>query len=90
MTAPLGPTELARAPRMRGQNHMEEYLDACKGKLKTFQPFSIAANVAEIAMVGMVALRLNQPIEWDSENLKVKNLPAADKWVHLPVRKQWL
>jgi len=77
-------------PRMKGQSHMGEWLDACKGKLKTFQGFDTAAMVAEIAMTGMVALRLGKPIEWDSEALKVKGAPEADRWVHLEQRKKWL
>ncbi|MDO8542246.1 MAG: Gfo/Idh/MocA family oxidoreductase [Opitutaceae bacterium] len=77
-------------PRAPGQNHMKEFLDACKGGPKTFQPFDIAARAAEFAMSGMVALRVGQPLEWDSANLKAKGCPAADRWIHLPQRKKWL
>ena len=41
-------------------------------------------------MVGMVAMRLGKPIEWDSEALKVKGVPEADRWIHLEQRKKWL
>ena len=77
-------------PRFKGQNHMGEWIEACKGNGKTFQGFATAATIAEVAMVGMVALRLGKPIEWDSEALKVKGEPDADKFVHLEVRKKWL
>jgi len=77
-------------PRTPGQNHMKEWLDACKGGPKTFQSFDTAAMIAEIAMVGIVALRLGKPIEWDSENLKAKGMPEADRWIHLPRRTKWL
>ena len=76
--------------RLKGQNHMGEWLDACKGAGKTFQGFETAADVAEIAMLGIVALRMGKPIEWDSENLKAKGMPEADKWIHLEMRKKWL
>ena len=69
---------------------MKEFLDACKGGANTFQPFPIAARAAEFAMTGMVALRVGQPIEWDSANLKAKGCPDAERWVHLPQRKKWL
>jgi len=75
-------------PRTRG--HMQEWLDACKGGPPTFQPFAVAACVAEIAMVGMVALRVGKPIEWDSVALKAKGLPEADRFINLPQRKKWL
>jgi predicted dehydrogenase len=77
-------------PRAPGQDHMKEFLDACKGGANTFQPFQIAARAAEFAMTGMVALRVGQPIEWDSANLKAKGCPDAERWVHLPQRKKWL
>ena len=81
------PVTYRRAP---GQDHMKEFLDACKGGEATFQPFDIAARAAEFAMTGMVALRVGEPIEWDSANLKAKGCAAADRWVHLPQRKKWL
>ena len=75
---------------------MGEWLTACKGGPGTFQGFQTAAMVAEIAMVGMLALRF-QPgvksfstIEWDSDALQVKGAPQADAIVHLPMRQKWL
>lgn len=41
-------------------------------------------------MLGIVALRLGKPVEWDSAALKVKGVPAADVLVHRPQRKKWL
>ena len=79
------PVTLPRAPATPG-----EWLRACKGGPKTFQGFETAAMVAEIAMVGMLAMRYKpgvntfSTIEWDSEALKVKGEPEADAVVHLP------
>lgn len=81
------PIVYRRAP---DQDHMKEFLNACKGGDATFQPFDIAARAAEFAMTGMVALRVGEPIEWDSANLRAKNSAAAERWVHLPQRKKWL
>jgi len=77
-------------PRAEGQDHMGEWLGACRGGPKTFQGFDTAAMVAEIAMVGMTALRFGKPIEWDSEALKVKGEPAAEPFIHREVRQKWL
>ncbi|MBM3853114.1 MAG: Gfo/Idh/MocA family oxidoreductase [Verrucomicrobia bacterium] len=77
-------------PRAPGQNHMKEWLDACKGGPKTFQDFEIAAKAAEFGMTGIVTLRVGREIEWDSANLKAKGCPDADRWIHLPQRKKWL
>jgi predicted dehydrogenase len=80
------PRTLPSAPR----NHMQEWLDACKGGPATFQGFVSSADIAEVAMVGMVCLRLGKPVEWDSQQMKAKGEPAADPFIHLPVRPQWL
>lgn len=77
-------------PRCPDQNHMLEWLLACKGGPKTFQGFDIAAQAAEFGMTGIVALRAGRPIEWDSANLKAKGCPEADRFIHLPARKKWL
>ncbi len=77
---------LPRAPK----NHMQEWLDACKGGPATFQGFVGSADIAEVAMVGMVALRLGTPIAWDSAAMKAKGMPEADPLIHLPQRKMWL
>jgi len=74
----------------KGQNHMGEWLNACKGGAPTFQGFETAADICELAMIGMVALRLGKPIEWDSAALKVKGVPEADRLVHREQRKKWL
>jgi hypothetical protein len=74
----------------RARDHMREWLDACKGEGKTFQGFDTAACVAEIAMVGMVAMRLGQPIQWDSDAMRVKGVANAEPLVHLEQRKKWL
>ncbi len=77
-------------PRCPQQNHMLEWLTACQGGPKTFQSFDIAARAAEFGMTGIVALRAGRTIEWDSENLKAKGCPEADRFIHLPLRTKWL
>jgi hypothetical protein len=77
-------------PRVPGQNHMGEFLTACKGGQKTFQGFETAACVAEIAMTGMIALRFGRPIQWDSAALKVPGTPEAEPFIHRPMRSKWL
>jgi len=74
----------------RTNNHMGEWLNACKGGAPTFQPFTSAAPIAELAMTGIVALRLGKPFEWDSANMKAKGIPEADPLIHREQRKKWL
>ena len=75
-------------PRTKG--HMGEWLDACKGGPPTFQGFGTAGDVAELAVIGIVSLRMGKPIDWDSAALKAKGAPDADPFIHRPQRKKWL
>lgn len=72
------------------KNHMQEWLEACKGGPATFQGFVSSADICEVAMVGMVALRHGKPIDWDSQSMKAKGEPGADPLIHLKQRRQWL
>jgi hypothetical protein len=69
---------------------MGEFVAACKGGPKTFQGFETAADIAQIAMVGIVTMRFGKPIEWDDAALAVKGAPEADPLVHRPERPKWL
>jgi hypothetical protein len=77
-------------PRAKDQNHMLEWLDACRGKTTTFQPFETASPIAEITVTGIITLRLGKPIEWDSAALKVKGVPEADPLIRREPRTKWL
>jgi predicted dehydrogenase len=69
------------------KNHMQEWLEACKGGPETFQGFVSSADIAEVAMVGMVALRYGKPIDWDSQHMKAKGEPETHRLIHLAQRK---
>ena len=73
----------------RAHGHMEEWLDACKGKGKTFSPFEFGSRVTEIGSAGVVALRLQRNIEWDGAAMKVKGAPEADALINPKPRKGW-
>jgi len=77
-------------PRMKGQNHMEEFLEACRGNGQTFQSFPSAAQIAEVLMIGIITLRLGKPIDWDSAAMAVKGVPEADRLVSREHRTKWL
>jgi len=80
------PISLPRAPQER---HILEWIEACKGKGKTFSPFEFGGHVTEIGAAGLVALRLGRNIDWDGAAMKAKGEPAAVRFVHPKYRKGW-
>jgi hypothetical protein len=77
-----------RLPRVAG--HFEEWTDAILGNGTTFSPFEFGGHLTEIGLSGVVALRLQQNLDWDGQAMKAKDLPEADAFVRQPSRAQWL
>lgn len=46
-------------------------------------------TVAEAICLGNLAIRMDDRLEWDNENLKVTNLPEANKYVARVTREGW-
>ena len=81
------PVTLPRAP---DDNHMTEWLQACKGGPPTFTGFQIGARAAAAYLPGMLSLRLGRPIEWDGVNMKAKGMPEAAPLIEKSYRTKWL
>ncbi len=79
------PQTLPRSP-----GNEREWLDACKGgKVKPGGNFEFSGMVTETLLLGNVALRAGQKLNWDRANLKVLNSDAAQKFVAPERRKGW-
>ena len=51
--------------------------------------FDYSGALTEAVVLGVVAYHAGQPIEWDSENLKITNLPEAQHLISKEYRKGW-
>ena len=58
--------------------HVEEWLAACKTGSPTGCNFDYAGPLTETVLLGTVAYRVGQKLEWDAVNLEVKNCPEAE------------
>ncbi len=81
---PPQPT-LARSP-----GHHAEWIRACKGGVPAMSNFvDYAAGLTETALLGNLAVRVGKRIDWDSANLRARDLAAADPFIHRAYRKGW-
>ena len=72
-------------------SHMFEWVLACAGNTKTYSPFEIGARITEVGMLGVLALRMQQPIVWDAATCSAVGLPAADAIIDPePATKKYL
>jgi predicted dehydrogenase len=69
--------------------HYEEWIQACKHGTPTTCNFDYAGALTEAILLGNVAYRVGQKIDWDARNLKATNAPAAMNFVQSEYRKGW-
>ncbi|MGO9462758.1 MAG: Gfo/Idh/MocA family protein [Isosphaeraceae bacterium] len=84
--------EAAKVPKSmeRSPGHYEEWVAACKGGPRPVSNFDYAGPLTEIALLGVLALRApGRRLEWDSENLSVKNAPDLSRYIHTDYRQGW-
>jgi hypothetical protein len=69
----------------RSPGHMQEWFRMMKEGVPSYSNFEIAGYLAEVILLGCVALRMGegQRMEWDGPNMRSTNLPDA---VHLVKR----
>jgi predicted dehydrogenase len=73
----------------RSIGHRQEWIEACKGGKAAGANFNYAGPLTETVLLGNIALRTGEKLYWDSENLKVTNVPEANNHIHREYRKGW-
>ena len=73
----------------RSPGHHQEWVDACKGGPPAVSNFDSAALLTEILLLGNLAVRTGQKLDWDGPSMKATNCPAADQYVQREYRKGW-
>jgi predicted dehydrogenase len=79
------PKTLERSP-----GHYQEWVQACRGGKRPVANFDYAGPLTETVLLGVLSLRApGTRLEWDSANLRVKNAPELNHYVHAEYRKGW-
>jgi len=83
--------EYKRPPKTlpRSVGHYEEWIEACKGGKPAGCNFEIGGPLTEIVLLGNIAIRTGQKLNWDSENMKITNVPEANDYLHYEYRGDW-
>jgi len=67
--------------------HYVEWIEACKGGEPAKGNFDYAGPFTEMVLLGNVAIRAGQKVDWDSEAMKVTNVLEANKYIKREYRK---
>ena len=90
--------EYGKPPKVlpRSPGHHREWINACKGGEPAGSNFDVAGPLTEVVLLGNVALRMGQQLYekglklyYDGPNMKVTNLPEANKYIHNEYREGW-
>jgi hypothetical protein len=69
--------------------HHEEWVSAIKNGGPTTCNFDYSGALTETVLLGTIAYRAGEKIEWDSKNLQITNSSQAQQLVHKEYRKGW-
>ena len=75
-------------PRVKG-SHEQDWVRACKEGRPAGADFEYSGLLTEVCLLGNVARRVDARIEWDAKNMKVTNIPEANKYVRTQYREGW-
>ena len=73
----------------RGIDHYQDWIRACKGGPKPSANFDYSGPLSETILLGNVAARAGRRIFWDGPNLKITNMPEAEKYLKREYREGW-
>jgi hypothetical protein len=65
------------------------WINAFKNNTQSPGSFIYAGPVTETILLGAVALRAGKKVEYDSANMKITNVPEANKYLTREYRPGW-
>ncbi|MBI1901245.1 MAG: Gfo/Idh/MocA family oxidoreductase [Planctomycetia bacterium] len=73
----------------KSPGHHAQWIEACKTGSRTGSNFAYAGPFTEIVLLGNVAYRVGEEIEYDPKTMKVTNVTAANELLGKEYRKGW-
>jgi predicted dehydrogenase len=85
------PKTLTRSP-----GHHKEWIRACKGGPPAGSNFEVSGPMAEVVLLGNIAVRMSQQLYekglklyYDGPNMRITNMPEANEYIRRQYRKGW-
>jgi len=73
----------------RSIGHYEEWILACRGGEPARCHFEFGSAVTEVALLGVIAQRTGEYLQWDAENMRFSNNDDANELIAPPYRAGW-
>ncbi len=79
-----------KIPRVPGQDHHRDWLDAIRGKRPAGSSFDYGGPLTEIGLLGAIAIRFpGEELKWDAAEGRFTNSADANAFVGPPFREGW-
>jgi hypothetical protein len=78
-----------KVPKVDIIDQTSEMIRSFKRELPSRGSFEKVQTLAEAVCLGNLAIRMNDHLEWDNDNIKVTNLPEANEFVTRVYREGW-
>jgi predicted dehydrogenase len=76
--------------KQEGEDHYNQFVEACRGNGKTSAPFDYSGPLTESVLLGCLATRFPKTtLEWDTDRVEVTNVSEANHFVRRRYRKGW-
>ena len=88
----MGMRQMRRPPPQMippSPGHYQEWIQGAKTGSPTLCNFDYSGQLTETVLLGNVAYRTGQKIEWDARSGHAKGFPEADKYLRVELRKGW-
>ena len=69
--------------------HHREWIEGAKTGSPTLCNFDYSGKMVENNLLGTVALRVGEKLQWDPARMKATNCPEADQYIRREYRKGW-
>jgi len=77
-------------PKVAGEDHWRQWVEACRGRGQASANFDYAGPLTETVLLGSVATRFPQTtLNWDAAKLRFTNAAEANKFIRRRYRKGW-
>jgi len=75
--------------RVPGENHYQDWIDACKNNRPACSNFDISGPFTEMVNFGNIAIRTGKKLSYDMVEGKVTNDPSANQYLTKEYREGW-
>ena len=86
---PVGDFADYKMPDLPADNHYSQWTDAIRGQGETSCPFSYSGPLTETVLLGNVAYRSQEPVNWEAATMRTGSSEGSESFIRREYREGW-